>query len=159
MDEPKVCGRCNKPKEGDNPCKCGRPTKLTPEFLAAAEAVLAQGDDVIILTDEELLSTINDRLPEAEQVGTSTFEAWKAAVKDEVADDNWRKFQGLLKKALIREKKSLYSNLRGDEKAWQRWAWIIERKFDEWNIKRKVEQDVTVKKDGAAALASTLLDE
>jgi len=60
-------------------------------------------------------------------------------------------------KGLAREKKTLFLKLREDDKAWQRWAWIIERTFDKCNIKRRVEQDLTVKKDSTAALALSLL--
>jgi len=162
MDEPKLCGRCNRPKEkdakkGEPFCECGRPTKLTPEFLAAAEAVLAKGDDVIILTDEELMTEINETLPEDQRIAGSTFEAWKSAAKSGEVDEMLQKFLGVVKRALNREKKAFFKELRTDEKAWQRWAWIIERKLDEWNIKRKVEQDVNLKKDGAAGLAAALL--
>jgi uncharacterized Zn finger protein (UPF0148 family) len=157
-----TCGRCNRPKkqdakDGEVFCECGRPTKLTPEFLAAAEAVLAKGDNVIILTDEELMTEINETLPEDQRIAGSTFEAWKSAAKSGDTDEMLQKFLGVIKRALNREKKAFFKELRTGEKAWQRWAWIIERKFDEWNIKRKVEKSVTVKKDGAAVLAAGLL--
>ena len=48
-------------------------------------------------------------------------------------------FCPLIKKALIRQKVSLFEKLKGDDKQRQRYAWIIERKFDDWNLKTKKE--------------------
>lgn len=33
-----------------------------------------------------------------------------------------------------------------DDPQWQKWAWIIERKFDEWNIRMKqdIKQDQNI---------------
>jgi len=39
------------------------------------------------------------------------------------------------KKALIIQKENLFKKFSNDDRAWQRWAWIIERKFSEWNLK------------------------
>ena len=102
LDEPESCQ--------DGP---GRPSKLTDAFLAAAEAVLAEGDDVIICTDEELLMLINENLPEA---GQNTFEVWKALIHSgEELDAN---FVGFLR-LMVRAKQSLFKNLRDDDKSWQ----------------------------------------
>ena len=38
-------------------------------------------------------------------------------------------------KALIIQKENLFKKFSNDDRAWQRWAWIIERKFSEWNLK------------------------
>jgi len=48
-------------------------------------------------------------------------------------------FCGLYKKALVKERYSLMQQLKDTESSWQRWAWIIERKFDDWNLKKKSE--------------------
>lgn len=40
MARPKNCGRCSQPKSR---CKCGRPTKMTPETLAKLEQSFAIG--------------------------------------------------------------------------------------------------------------------
>jgi GTP-sensing pleiotropic transcriptional regulator CodY len=49
----------------------------------------------------------------------------------------------LYKKALTIQKKSLFENLKNDDKSWQRYAWIIERKFSDWNLKHLSEVDQT----------------
>jgi hypothetical protein len=41
----------------------------------------------------------------------------------------------LIKKALLIQKQNLFKKFENDDRAWQRWAWIIERKFTEWNLK------------------------
>ena len=35
------------------------------------------------------------------------------------------------------QKKNLFLKLIEGKGQWQRWAWIIERKFDEWNLRIK----------------------
>jgi len=51
----------------------------------------------------------------------------------------------LYKKAITIQKKSLFESLRNDPQSWQRYAWIIERKFSEWNLKTISEVDQTIK--------------
>lgn len=116
----------------------GAPTKLTENFLDAVKAVLAEDQNVLVCTDDELLMLINKRLTEKEQISERCFQMWKAGDFAENADGE--EFLRLIKEALVKEKKSLMQMLKTDERAWQRWAWIIERKFDEWNIKQKQEQ-------------------
>ena len=49
----------------------------------------------------------------------------------------------LYKKALTIQKKNLFKKLQSDDDKWQKYAWIIERKFDDWNLRSK--QEVTGK--------------
>lgn len=144
-----------------------RPTKLTKEFLEQAEAVLNEELSVIIMTDEELVQRINERLTEKFPKKTElcinirTFERWKAKVikfnsfeelqkdakensKDGSVDiseenfENFSQFCRLIKKALVTQKQSLFKKMLLDDK-WQRYAWIIERKFESWNLKQVTE--------------------
>lgn len=116
--------------------KVGRPTKLTKKFIEVANSVLFDDINAIILTDEELLMLINEQLDEKEQVATRTFEDWKAGKSP---NQDCEDFRGLLKKALVKQKNDLFVQMRNDDKTWTKWAWIIERKFDDWNIKQKVD--------------------
>lgn len=116
--------------------KAGRPTKLTSKFIQIAEEVLFEGHNAVILTDEDLLFVINSNLPEKERVAYSTLQEWKAGITKKSQE---LEFRNLYKKALIKQKLSLFARLSEDDKAWTRWAWIIERKFDDWNIKQKVD--------------------
>lgn len=117
MSDAKLCGKCSKPKEDDDACQCGRPTKLTDAFLAVAKQALTTGEDVLILTDEELLLLINDKLPENDQVALRTFESWKAlAQSDGDLDPIFVEFLRLLKKgARSREAKPVSETPRGRE--------------------------------------------
>ena len=131
-----------------------RPSKMSIELINAFQEVL--NEYILFATDEELIEILNERLSESDKIDPRTFRNWKAGTQED--NELYKEFFPLIKKALIQEKKRLLENLQGDEKAWQRWAWIIERKFDEWNIKQKLDhtskgesiRDIQVKivKDG-----------
>lgn len=118
----------------------GRPTKIA-EFTKALEKILTS-ENVIALTDEDLVFLVNEELEEDERIHQSTFQKWKAwKVEDEEAG---REFLRLYKKALIKEKTNLMSTMKTEEWQWQKTAWIIERKFDEWNIRMKTENNTNL---------------
>jgi len=120
--------------------KGGRPTKLNKTFLEAAKEVVNEDIDAIILTDEELVLSINEKLKKKDQIDNRTFRRWKARQKDgKKLDARGESFVLLIKRALLAQKKTLFEKLQNDEKAWQRYAWIIERKFDDWNLRRFVD--------------------
>ena len=122
--------------------KGGRPTKLTKDWLKVAEEVVNNDINAIILTDEELVSEINDRIVKENRISDRTFRRWKSKSKDEDVkelDEIGSSFVLLIKRALIKQKKHLFEKFREEPNQWQRWAWIIERKFDNWNIKQKQE--------------------
>jgi hypothetical protein len=60
----------------------GRPSKVTQEFLAAANEVINQDDNALIYTDTELLFALNEKLSAEAQICTSTFEKWKVGNVD-----------------------------------------------------------------------------
>lgn len=131
----------------------GRPSKLTAEFIAAAHEIIDADDNALIYTDEELLFQINEKLTVEARIGKRTFERWKAG---EVEDDvEGQEFRRLVARALQKQKRDVFTKMKEDEKGWQRWAWIIERKWSEWNLKKNIGIEKTV--DGAAALAAALL--
>jgi len=121
--------------------KGGRPTKLTSTFIEVATEVLSDGA-VMLFSEREILEEINDKLDPKDQICQSTFDKWKAkylAKESEEIEPIGAEFLHLLKKAVRYQKRMLMNAMVVDNKAWHRWAWIIERKYDEWNIKRKVE--------------------
>lgn len=133
----------------------GRPTKLTEDFIAAMVEVINEDDNAVIYTDEDLIFMINDRLPEEARIHHDTFSLWK---NGNISDDvRAQRFFSVYKRALLRQKRNLFKKL-DDEKnhAWQKEAWKIERKFDDWNIKQKIAV-ATAPEDGAQALAAALL--
>lgn len=115
----------------------GRPTKLTRNFIEVARDVLDDEDNVIIFTDEELRDEINSKLEETERITDSRWEAWKkGAIKDPIVNE----FRVLIKDALRIQKRNLYSALKTMSAGeWQKMAWILERKFREWNIRNITE--------------------
>ena len=112
--------------------KVGRPSKIN-KFIEAAKEVLFS-DSVMLFTDEELVDEINERLEEKDRISQRTFERWKASDFEEDGKTG-KDFVGLIKKALRKQKENLLNKYSNDDRAWQRWAWIIERKFSEWNLK------------------------
>ena len=118
----------------ENKNKGGRPSKL-PRFLEVAEKVLSDGDKVLAFTDEELLDEINDNLEPDERISFSAFKQWKAGKLPDINSDLVKRFLSLVKKALRIEKHNLLKTLRKGENGWQAKAWIIERKWGDWNLK------------------------
>lgn len=122
----------------------GRPSKLTNNFIKAAEEVLNEWINAIIFTDDELLFAINEKLKPKEQISERTFKVYKKYAKNKDAQEELNNFDigvlnrflHLYKKALQNQKKHLFEAMRNEEKAWQKYAWIIERKFSDWNLKQ-----------------------
>jgi seryl-tRNA(Sec) selenium transferase len=112
----------------------GRPSKLTEEFLQVVDKILMDNINSIILTDEELFELINMNLDKEKQICYATFKNYKASNNRE-ENEMYMRFLALYKKALTIQKKSLFDSLKNDTQAWQRYAWIIERKFSSWNLK------------------------
>lgn len=133
----------------------GRPTKLTEEFIATAIEVINDEQNALIYTDEELVFLINERLPLEARIHPDTFSLWK---NGKISDDlRAKKFFSVYRRALLRQKRALFDKI-DDEKnpRWQKDAWKIERKFDDWNIKQKIAVSKALE-DGAAALAAAML--
>lgn len=123
----------------------GCPSKLTPKFLQVAKQVIEDDElNACICTDEELLFMINANLEGKEKIGEVTLRNWKQG-KFGAKGELGQQFLSLYKKALINQRRRLFDLMLQDEKAWQKYAWIIERKFDEWNIRKKIETDLTSK--------------
>lgn len=119
-----------------------RPSKIK-EFTTALEKILTS-DNVVALTDEDIIFLVNEELEEDERVHQSTFEKWKAGkLEDEEAG---KEFLRVYKKALLTEKGNLMKEMKSEDWQWQKMAWIIERKFDEWNIRMKqdIKQDQNI---------------
>jgi hypothetical protein len=124
-----------------------RPSKIA-RFTEVAEQVLF--DDTrrvgaaIVHTDADLIELINERLEPDERIAEITFRKWKAG--EATQDDTLREvFLSLYKRALKLQRDQLFESLADEPPgAWQKWAWILERKFGEWNL-RSVSVDETPK--------------
>lgn len=108
----------------------GRPSKLTVEWLEAAQKFIDH-ESFVLFTDTELVESINYFLPYHSKVSIRTFKAWK---KDFSKSDRSNQsqlqveFMHLLSRITRLQKKILYRELTTDDQ-WRKWAWIIQRKF------------------------------
>lgn len=109
-----------------------RPTKIT-NFISAFRKVIEQNPfDVISMTDDELLFQCNNLLKEDAKISDRTFERWK---NKEEESPIFQEFCRLYKQALTQQKRELFRKLQSEPAQWQRFAWIIERKFSEFNLR------------------------
>lgn len=131
----------------------GRPSKLTMKFIKIAEKVI--DEYILACTDKEIVFEINDRLDEKERITDKTYQNWKAGkfVKGDLGISFFR----LVKKTLMLEKNNLIAEVRKGDGNWQSRAWILERKFNDWNIRMKIDVDHT--SDGKELKALTEIDE
>lgn len=114
-----------------------RPSKIE-KVTNALEKVLNKDINAVILTDEELFILVNEELEKNDRICYTTFKNYKADVKNPEKSEEiaiYEKFLSLYKKALLKQKADLFTKLHNDPQAWQRYAWIIERKFDAWNLR------------------------
>lgn len=109
----------------------GRPTKLNEKFIQALKYVIESDDYFYCLTDEELVYSVNDYMDE-EFLSQDTFRAYKAGNRG-TNSEYYDQFVTLIKKYLIKAKINLVKELKSEEKAWQKYAWILERKFEDFN--------------------------
>lgn len=136
--------------------KRGRKTKIQ-SFIKAAEKILSN-QDIVLLTDEELFFVVNQELPLKNKIDMRTFQNWKEKYmsnKFSEIDENGKDFFKILKKAIIIQKKNLYKKLISDS-VWQRWAWIIERKFPELRLTQGTKVDVKKEKSGGELSVSII---
>lgn len=127
----------------------GRPSKIY-NFMNMMEAIFKQLEDdktispngsTFFLTDEQIIDSVNLSLPDEDQIHYSTFEKWKAkSLKGEnVNSPVFKHFLRLIKKAEIQQKLALGAKLVAEGNNWTKWAWVLERKFDDMNLKHKAE--------------------
>ena len=118
----------------------GRPEKLS-RFTEALQQVLDCPHSVgfaIIYTDRDLVEMVNERLAPDERIDMRSFERYKAG--EFVSDELLEAFMSAYKKAVRQQQENLFEALRADVPGgWQRYAWILERKFPEWNLTAKSE--------------------
>ena len=93
----------------------------------------------VIFTDEELVDMVNEMLDEEDRISYRTFQRYKAGeIKDDDDVGIIPLFVSSYKRALRSQKANLQMKLATDVPGgWQRYAWILERKFDEWNLRAK----------------------
>ena len=122
----------------------GRPRKLT-RFLEGFKCVVYKSHPVgraIIHTDKDLLEMTNRLLDEKDRISVTTWERYKRGEGDDVNEKMLADLEGfaaIYQDALIKQRDNLFERMmeKGEARSWGRWAWIIERKFDDWNLRKK----------------------
>ena len=135
--------------------KWWRPAKISQEWIDRAELILLQekewekNQNALIHTDEDLFDMINEWLPKEKQITIDTLKEYKKwrKLKDPIKQALLNEFSHLIKKALRIQRDNLLKSLQNEPVSRQRWAWIIERKFDDRNLRKKIEWDFKNKID------------
>lgn len=103
-------------------------------WIKALTDVLSE-EDIIFLSDKDLVFLVNRNLSPEEKISKSTFEKWKAG-KFAPDDTLAKEFIECIEFSLIKQKQLLSKKMMEDTTGqWTRYAWIMERKFSEWNLK------------------------
>ena len=90
----------------------------------------------VVLTDKEIIAWVNDMLPDEDRVSEELFESWK---HQDNTDPMGKRFRELYGKVLRMQKLAIMQLMAEDlPGAWQKWAWMMERRFDEWNLRNRV---------------------
>jgi len=116
-----------------------RPSKIQ-KFTEVLDQVLNTEHSVgyaIIYTDNDIVEMVNERLEPEDRISERTFRMYKAGNLQ--SDPFLDVFLPVYKRALRDQSSNLFERLSTEPPgAWQKWAWIIERKFDDWNMRAKV---------------------
>ena len=97
----------------------------------------------IVHTDMDLIECVNWELPEEHRISVETFKDYKSGERG--SDAFLSVFAPLYKRALMEQRDRLFDTMSEEPPgAWQKWAWILERKFGDWNL-RSVSVDETPK--------------
>jgi hypothetical protein len=119
--------------DGDKRINNQRPFKMV-NWLVALKEVLDE-EDITFLSDKDMVFLVNSKLPKKQKIGDATFEYWKAG-KFAPDEQTGKEFIECIKLALIKQKQNLGKKLQDDTTGqWTRYAWILERKFSDWNLK------------------------
>ncbi len=92
----------------------------------------------IIHSDKALVNMVNAELPEEDRISIASLERYKTGghIDDGTIESV---FVRAYTKALHIQAENIMKRLAEDVPGgWQKWAWIMERKFDEWNLRSKV---------------------
>jgi len=128
-------------RERTNP---GRPSKIS-RFIQEFACVIDEEHPVgkaIIFTDKELVFLTNQRLDDdSERISESTLNKWKNGFEfsSEKDQEQAEAFRRLYREALLKQRENLFAKMMAPEesRSWNRYLAVIERKFDDWNLRKK----------------------
>jgi hypothetical protein len=148
------CGMEKEKRRQGNPGKFRPFAEALVTLLEKPDKVIATNDDediginfrVIAMTDKGLVSAVNDMVEPHERISLRTYERYKSGgIPDKERD--WEYvllFVSAYEKALECQRYMLARALSEDVPGgWQRYAWMLERKFDEFNMTRKEKVEVS----------------
>jgi hypothetical protein len=90
---------------------------------------------MLACSDDDLLLLLNDCFPKGIHIED---EVWQRYLNDELREkeralrkyfDEW---QLVIQRALIEQKVTMIEKLKEGASGWQRWNWLLERRFPEW---------------------------
>lgn len=110
-------------------------SKMT-KWLPALKEVL-DSDNILLLCDKDLVFLVNQKLQPDERITEECFSMWKGNKRNAPSEEIGKQFIELIQYALIKQKMSIERKMFDETNStnWQRWAWLLERKFEEWNLK------------------------
>jgi hypothetical protein len=114
----------------------GRPSKLTEELIEKLEIILEDPTSVG-LTDEDFMIELG--------LSDQTMRNWLNPDYIGADVELKNKFFWLIKRMRVSQKRNIVARIQEGDSGWQGSAWIGERKFDEFNITRKVENNTNLK--------------
>ena len=137
LNPAKTTGGLKPGKQGEGG---GAPTKMTKKLIGKFEQILDDKNNALLFTDEELLEILNEELDKEEKISLTTWKDWSGGKKiPKSKRELFEKFSALIKKARRIQKQNLFKKLSKSSSFWQRWAWILERKFDDFNLRKLME--------------------
>lgn len=121
---------------GGRPSKIERFTEVLEEIMLDEEA--GGVGAAIVFTDDDLRFLCNEKLEESERISEQTLRNWKnQSKKNKELDEKGKRFLGVYKKALMKQKQNLMDRMVNEKHLWVKFAWIIERKCKEWNLVKR----------------------
>lgn len=129
-----------KEKAMGQPVKKLHPVDKRQLWLEAFRSVIERDHPVglgVILKDSDLIHMTNDILEEGVRINVRTFERWKAG---ELEDGGFlAEFRSLYERVSREQLLNLFTQMMDKEveRSWTKYAWVIERKYDEWNLRSK----------------------
>ena len=143
-----------------------KPSKMK-SWIVELKNVLAD-KSIIYLTDKQLVFEVNQKLEKDNQISQITFENWKRG-QYHPNEEIGAEFINCITRAMIDSKQNLFDRMLSEPAgSWQKIAWIIERRFSEWNLKsisentNKNEQSMTIQisagNDEQAALINSIIN-
>ena len=116
----------------------GRPFKIRG-FIEAFKEVLEE-ENSLFITEKDLVFLANKKLDKKDRITLRTFQNWKSD-KFHEDEETGQEFKDLVEEMLIRQRQFLGQKMfETNNNSWTKFAWLLERKFDEFNLKHVSER-------------------